>query len=654
MFDKILIANRGEIACRIARTARRMAMKTVAIYSDADADARHVRHADEAIRIGPPEARESYLAIDRIVAAAKKAGAEAIHPGYGFLSENAQFREACDAAGLIFIGPPLAALRAMGSKSEAKKLMQAAGARLTPGYFGEDQDPARLKREAEAIGYSVLIKAALGGGGKGMRLVEHPADFDAALAACKREAQASFGDDSMLIEKYISRARHIEIQIFADSHGECVSLYERDCSIQRRRQKIIEEAPAPGLRVTRRQAMSEAAIAAAKAVRYVGAGTVEFILAPDGAFYFMEMNTRLQVEHPVTECVTGLDLVEWQFRIAAGEKLPLRQEDIRLNGHAIEARLYAEDTARDYLPASGRVTYLDLPEQGRHIRIDAGVDEGDEVTPFYDPMIAKLIVWDESREAALARMKQALAEVHLAGIANNVAFLARLVASPAFVAGAYDTGSIAREGAALLAPEGPPSSDALFVAALAALASEQAGASPWEARDNWRLNFEEPRRLVFEHDGETFEVLALPRGDAFALSCGGASAIARARIGAHGRLDVEIDRRRLRATAVAGWTLFLNGDVWTLRQIDPLDHSGAAHALSGGLTAPMSGRVTALLAAPGALVGKAAPLLAMEAMKMEHVILAPFEGRVARFHFQVGDQVTEGAQLLDFEPWPNG
>ncbi len=659
LFDKILIANRGEIACRIVRTARRLGVATVAVFSDADSSARHVRMADEAIRIGPAEARDSYLAIEKIIAAAKSSGAEAIHPGYGFLSESPAFREACDAAGLVFIGPPLEALRVMGSKSRAKKLMQAAGAPLAPGYHGDDQDPGRLKREAEAIGFPVLIKAAAGGGGKGMRLVEARADFDAALAACRREAMASFGDAKVLIEKYIQPARHIEIQIFGDAHGNHVSLFERDCSVQRRHQKVMEEAPAPGLSDARRREMGAAAIAAAKAVSYVGAGTVEFIVAPDGAFFFMEMNTRLQVEHPVTECVTGLDLVEWQLRVAAGEPLPKRQDDIFLRGCAIEARIYAEDSRQDFLPSTGRLAALLLPEQGPQVRIDAGVDQGDEITSHYDPMIAKLIVHDDNRDRALARMRRALANFHIVGVANNVGFLSRLVATPSFVAGNLDTGLIARESPKLLAPQGAPPADAIFVAALAALLSESAApsrgndfASPWNARDNWRLNGEEPRLLNFTYANASFVVRALSRGENFSLSCGEGAVTARAKRDDDGRMRVEIDGRRFSATAIAAaadWTIFLGGGMWTFHLIDPLRRAAAEHRVQGGLTAPMSGRVVAHFVAPGTMVALGAPLMAMEAMKMEHVVKAPAAGRVGSFLHAPGDQVSEGAELLKFE-----
>src|SRR5512140_4404 len=452
MFKKILIANRGEIACRVIRTARRLGIRTVAVHSEADQNARHVRLADEAVAIGPAAARESYLVAERILEAARATGAQAIHPGYGFLSENADFAEACERAGMTFIGPPASAIRAMGSKSAAKALMEKAEVPLTPGYHGDNQDPAFLAREAGRIGYPVLIKASAGGGGKGMRRVDAPADFDAALASCRREARQAFGDDRVLVERYVLRPRHVELQVFGDRHGGCVHLFERDCSVQRRHQKVLEEAPAPGMTPERRAAMGAAAVEAARAVGYVGAGTVEFIVDPSGAFFFMEMNTRLQVEHPVTEMITGLDLVEWQLRVAAGEPLPLRQEQVQLDGHAIEARVYAEDPDKGFLPSTGKLVHLAAPEASYHVRLDSGVDEGDEITPFSDPMIAKLVVWDRTRALALARMRAALAQVRIVGVQNNVEFLSRLVASPAFAAADLDTALIDREREFLFPP----------------------------------------------------------------------------------------------------------------------------------------------------------------------------------------------------------
>ncbi|MFO1169323.1 MAG: acetyl-CoA carboxylase biotin carboxylase subunit, partial [Rhodoblastus sp.] len=519
MFEKILIANRGEIACRIVRTARRMGVATVAVYSEADASARHVRMADEAVFIGASPARESYLVIEKIIEAAKRTGAQAIHPGYGFLSENEAFCEACEKAGIVFIGPPVHAIHAMGSKSEAKKLMEAAGVPLTPGYHGDDQDPARLKGEADAIGYPVMIKAAAGGGGKGMRQVMKAEDFDAALASCKREAAASFGSDHVLVEKYIVRPRHIEIQVFGDRHGGCVHLFERDCSVQRRHQKVLEEAPAPGMTAERRRQMGEAAVAAAKAVGYVGAGTVEFIATQDGQFYFMEMNTRLQVEHPVTEMITGLDLVEWQLRVAAGEKLPLAQEQLHINGHALEARVYAEDPAKNFLPSTGRLVHLAPPAESLNVRVDTGVEEGDSISPFYDPMIAKLIVWDDDRDRALSRMQQALADYRVVGVNNNIDFLSRLVASPAFASADLDTGLIEREADYLFPGAEQPPARVFAIAALSELLRSHAHAreharasadptSPWHARDGWRLNGVARRSLIFRLGEEQTSVTA--------------------------------------------------------------------------------------------------------------------------------------------------
>ncbi len=462
MFESVLIANRGEIACRIIKTCRRLGVRSVAVYSDVDSNSLHVRSADEAIRIGGSTPQQSYLAIDRILAAAKKVKASAIHPGYGFLAENAAFAEACAQAGLVFIGPPADAIRAMGSKSTAKALMQSAGVPLTPGYHGDRQDPEFLHAQADQIGYPVLIKASAGGGGKGMRRVDRSEDFLAALASCKREAAAAFGDDRVLIERYIERPRHIEVQVFGDSFGNIMSLFERDCSVQRRHQKVLEEAPAPGMTEERRAAMSKAACDAARAVGYVGAGTVEFLVDQSGSFYFMEMNTRLQVEHPVTEMITGLDLVEWQLRVAAGEALPLTQNQLAMRGHAIEARIYAEDPAHDFLPSTGTLLHLRTPAESEHVRIDTGVAQGDAITSFYDPMIAKLIVWDETRELALGRMTRALSEYQIVGVTTNIAFLQRLVASASFAGAVLDTTLIEREKDWLQAVDSSAPDEAAF------------------------------------------------------------------------------------------------------------------------------------------------------------------------------------------------
>ena len=663
MFEKILIANRGEIACRVIKTARRMGIKTVAVYSEADAGARHVRLADEAVLIGPAAARESYLVIDKVIAAAKATGAQAIHPGYGFLSENEDFCHACDEAGIVFIGPPVAAIRAMGSKSEAKKLMGAAGVPLTPGYHGDDQTPELLLQEADGIGYPVLIKAAAGGGGKGMRLVERREDFLDALASCKREAISSFGDDHVLVEKYILKPRHIEIQVFGDSHGNCVYLFERDCSVQRRHQKVLEEAPAPGMTPERRAAMGKAAVDAARAVGYVGAGTVEFIANQDGSFYFMEMNTRLQVEHPVTEMITGLDLVEWQLRVAHGEPLPLAQEQLQIRGHALEARIYAEDPAKGFLPSTGRLVHLAPPAESLHVRVDTGVEEGDEISPHYDPMIAKLIVWDQNRDRALARMLQALADYRVVGVANNIDFLSRLTACPAFAGADLDTGLIEREKAYLF-PETTSVPDEVWqVAALAELLREAGRAadvarvgndprSPWHARDGWRLNANARRTLMFRL-GETQQAVEVVYGrDGYLLSLDGRKVNARGELNPRGLLRVELDGRRMDASVIAAGEkrhVFLNGRAWPLSNVDPLHHAGEGGGAEGGLVAPMPGKVIALLAEAGAQVEKGTPLLILEAMKMEHTITAPAAGTVKAFRFAVGDQVGDGAELVELE-----
>ena len=663
MFDKILIANRGEIACRVIKTARRMGIKTVAVYSEADANARHVRLADEAVLIGPAAARESYLVIDKIIAAAKQTGAQAIHPGYGFLSENEDFCHACEREGIVFIGPPVSAIRAMGSKSEAKKLMEAAGVPLTPGYHGDDQDPAWLHQQADAIGYPVLIKAAAGGGGKGMRLVDRSEDFIDLLASCKREAISSFGDDHVLVEKYITKPRHIEIQVFGDTHGNVVYLFERDCSVQRRHQKVLEEAPAPGMTLERRAAMGKAAVDAAKAVGYVGAGTVEFIANQDGSFYFMEMNTRLQVEHPVTEMITGLDLVEWQLRVASGEKLPLAQEQLQIRGHALEARIYAEDPAKGFLPSTGKLVHLAPPAESLHVRVDTGVEEGDEISPHYDPMIAKLIVWDINRDRALARMLQALADYRVVGVANNIEFLSRLTACPAFAGADLDTGLIEREKAYLFPADEAVPAEVLQIAALAELLRDAAfadrraargadPASPWHARDGWRMNATACRSLLFRH-GESeraVEVAYLP--GAWRLTVGSSSVVARGELNPRGLLRVELDGTRMDATVIAAAGrrhVFARGRAWQLAAVDPLHHGGEGGGAEGGLMAPMPGKVIALVAAEGAKVEKGAPLLILEAMKMEHTITAPAAGTVKAFRFGVGDQVGDGAELVEFE-----
>ncbi len=661
MFDTILVANRGEIACRVMRTARRMGIATVAVYSDADAEARHVRMADAAVHIGPAPARESYLAGDRILEAARRSGAAAIHPGYGFLSENADFAQACAAAGLVFIGPPAAAIRAMGSKSAAKALMERAGVPLTPGYHGERQELEFLAAQAAHIGYPVLVKASAGGGGKGMRRVDRPEDFAAALAACQREAANAFGDQQVLVEKYVLRPRHIEIQVFGDTLGNVVHLFERDCSVQRRHQKVLEEAPAPGMTPARRAAMGRAAVEAARAVGYVGAGTVEFIVQPDGAFYFMEMNTRLQVEHPVTEMITGLDLVEWQLRVAAGEPLPLAQEQLAIDGHALEARVYAEDPDRGFLPSTGRLLHLSLPLTGDHVRVDSGVEQGDEISPYYDPMIAKLIVWGVDRRQALSRMRHALAQYRVVGVANNLEFLARLVTVPSFAEAEFDTGLIEREQALLFPAAAEAPDEVWLLAALAELEREAQQwraadgghvGTPWQALDGWRLNASPRRTLRLHHGPHEREVVVEGSGSQRSLLLGSRRWTARATLGADGQLSAQLGERRLRATVVASGArrhVFLDGRSWPLALVDTLHVGGQGEEAGGGLRAPMPGKVISLLAQAGVMVEAGAALLVLEAMKMEHTIVAPRRGRVKRFCFAVGEQVGDGAELVEFE-----
>ena len=657
-YASLLIANRGEIACRVARTARRLGLRTIAVHSDADAGARHVADCDEAIAIGGRTPAESYLRIEAIIEAAQRSGAQAVHPGYGFLSENADFAERCRQAGLVFVGPPPAAIRAMGSKSAAKSLLERAGVPLTPGYHGEEQGLARLQQSAAQLGYPVLIKASAGGGGRGMRRVDTPADFAAALASCQREAAASFGDDRVLVEKYLVRPRHIEFQVFADSHGHCLHLNERDCSVQRRHQKVLEEAPAPGMTPARRAAMGAAAVAAARAVGYVGAGTVEFIVAADGQFYFMEMNTRLQVEHPVTEMITGIDLVEWQLRIAAGEALPLRQDQIGIAGHAIEARIYAEDPAREFLPSIGTLQYLAMPAASRHVRIDAGVAQGDAITPYYDSMIAKLIVWDESRELACSRLGGALEAFRIVGVANNVEFLRRLVAAPAFAAADLDTALIERESTWLFAPHGPPPRDAWLAAAVTLLLQAQAAPdrSPWSVPDGWRLGARAERE-VWLRAGEQSRVIAVQYQNAgWILRLDDQSA--RVTAGLRGspdsgaELTATIDGRRHGAIVVmrgAQVHVFMDGRHDVLAHVDPLAPIAAAEAGPEGLRAPMPGRIIELIGRPGAELSKGAPLLVLEAMKIEHTVLAPSDGFLRGFKVAVGEQVAEGSELVDFE-----
>ncbi|TWJ18300.1 3-methylcrotonoyl-CoA carboxylase, alpha subunit [Geobacter argillaceus] len=661
MFDKILIANRGEIACRVIRTARKLGIRTVAVYSDADEGALHVTLADEAFHIGPAPARESYLRAEAILEVAARSNSQAIHPGYGFLSENAEFAEACGKAGIVFIGPPVAAIRAMGSKSAAKRIMEEAAVPLVPGYHGEDQDPALLQGAADRVGYPVLIKATAGGGGKGMRVVRDAPSFADALAAAKREALSGFGDDRVLLEKYLTRPRHVEIQVFADARGNAVHLFERDCSIQRRHQKVLEEAPAPGMDEGLRMKMGDAAVAAARAIGYVGAGTVEFLLDEDGSFYFMEMNTRLQVEHPVTEMITGQDLVEWQLLVAAGGELPCCQADLAIGGHAIEARIYAEDPSRDFLPSIGDLTHLRTPQESAHVRIDTGVRQGDGVSIHYDPMIAKLIVWDATRAGALRRLRAALAEYQVVGVTTNIGFLAAVASHPAFAAGDLDTGFIERHRAALF-PEAVPATDQVLALACLdvllcrAAEAERAAAgsgdrwSPWHLTTGWQMNSDSHQVLTFGDNESAVCVTAHYRPSGYLLDLPGGQLLARGRLDGDDLL-ADLGGARIRATVVrhgCDLTIVTHGGSHRLTLHDPLAHAGEEEVEGGRLTAPMPGKIVALLVEPGTRVERGAPLVILEAMKMEHTITAPRDGVVAEIHFAAGAVVNEGAELLAF------
>ncbi len=659
MFNKILIANRGEIACRIIKTARRMGVATVAVYSDADRAALHVRLADEAIHIGAAPARESYLLGERILAAAHTTEADAIHPGYGFLSENAHFAAACAEQGVVFIGPSSAAIAAMGSKSAAKHIMAQAGVPLVPGYHGDDQDPALLRAAVEKMGYPVLLKATAGGGGKGMRQVWSADEFDAALAAAKREALASFGDDRMLVEKYLGKARHVEVQVFFDHLGNGIYLAERDCSVQRRHQKVIEEAPAPGMTEALRQAMGDAALQAARAIDYRGAGTVEFLLEGDGSFYFMEMNTRLQVEHPVTEMITGLDLVEWQLRVACGEPLPLAQDAVHLRGHAFEARVYAEDPDNDFLPMTGTLDFLRPPEESRHVRVDTGVCQGDEISVYYDPMIAKLIVWDESRERALHRLGTALAEYRISGTVTNLDFLYNLATCRPFADAELHTGFIEEHHDLIFHEQSQDLERELPLAALALLLHKQAQTqpvscsdpySPWQHNNAWRLNEPHTHRFTLHCHQQDHRVEVEQCAPYYRVRAAGRETRLEGTL-AGDILQVEIEGHRRRGTLA--WTrdsvtLYLPEGACHFHEVladtGEEDQAGSA----GGLRAPMNGTIVALLAQVGVLVDTGTPLVVMEAMKMEHTIRAPGPGAVQAFYYQSGELVAGGAALLDF------
>ncbi len=661
MLSSVLMANRGEIACRVVKTARRMGLRTIAVYSEADAGAPHTKLADEAYLIGPPQAAESYLNIDRILEAAQRSRAAAIHPGYGFLSENAEFAEACAKAGFVFIGPPADAIRQMGHKSTAKALMEAAGVPVVPGYHGDDQSEETLGRAADDIGYPLLIKAATGGGGKGMRRVDDPATFANELKAARREAMSAFGDDHVLVEQFVTKPRHIEVQVFADGHGNAVYLFERDCSVQRRHQKVIEEAPAPGMTVETRQTMGEAAVAAAQAIGYEGAGTVEFIVdgskgLDDASFYFMEMNTRLQVEHPVTEMITGLDLVEWQLRVASGERLPQGQDALSINGHAVEARLYAENPANDFFPQTGTLTRLRFPPDDPHTRVDSGVEEGQEISIFYDPMIAKVVAWDETRDRALTRLETALRETRLAGVNTNLAFLAAVLEHPSFRAADLDTGFIETHQADLI-PEQTPASVQILAAAVLAQAAGRGQApahpadphSPWDAASGWRTNLAAKETFDFI-DGDLNRRVILSRTpNDLTLEIDGEIRSASYALEANGDLSFELGGARQTVHVVEegdAVTVLARGHAHRLERAGTASATDDVDQGSGDIVAPLPGRITDVLVAEGDTVTKNQPLMILEAMKMEHTMVAARDGVIDALNVATGDQVAEGALLI--------
>jgi len=652
MFNKILIANRGEIACRVISTAKRLGVKTVAVYSEADRNALHVTLADEAIYIGPAASSESYLVIEKIIAAAMKTGAQAIHPGYGFLSENAQFAQACSDNKLVFIGPPISAIEAMGSKSAAKTIMQKAGVPLVPGYHGDDPSPEILKNAANDMGYPVLLKATAGGGGKGMRQVWSEAEFDTELEAAKRESLSSFGSDDMLVEKYLTAPRHVEFQVFCDAHGNAVHLFERDCTVQRRHQKVIEEAPAPDFSDQLRTQMGDAAVRAAQAIDYQGAGTVEFLLDQDGSFYFMEMNTRLQVEHPVTEMITGQDLVEWQLLVAAGEQLPAKQADLEIRGHAFEARIYAEDPYNDFLPTAGKLIGLKLPEASKTVRIDTGVVAGDEVSPFYDPMISKLVVWAETRALALNKLVVALDQYNISGITSNVSFLRTLASHKAFANAELDTGFIEKHADDLLTK---PSIDTDLVLPLVSLflaLNKSQTNSPWTKVNTWRLNQSNTQGLTFCINQQEYsaKVAHNPSAQSYRIEVDNNSydvsgdfhdGLLQANVNGH-KQGVRI------LNSLVGYSLFIDGQTIAFDLVYP-DYGDAQNATSNShFNAPMNGTVVEVLVEAGSQVKKGDSLIIMEAMKMQHAIKAPSDGRIGEMFFAKGELVDGGSELLTF------
>ncbi len=667
MFESVLIANRGEIACRVMATAKRLGIRTIAVYSDADVDALHVELADEAYRLGPAAAAESYLNGTRLLEIAKRAGAQAIHPGYGFLAENARFAEACAGAGVVFIGPPAQAIRAMGSKSAALEIMSKAGVPVLPGYRGADQSDDALIEAAKSVGFPLMVKPVAGGGGKGMRIVSSAAKVKPAIDSSRREAQSAFGDGELLLERYLECARHVEVQVFADTHGNTLHLYERDCSIQRRHQKVIEEAPAPGLSNALRERMGAVAVRAAEAIGYVGAGTVEFLLDPVAAkqkrkkgdpFFFMEMNTRLQVEHPVTEMVLGVDLVEWQLRVASGEPLPKTSAELNPSGHAVEARIYAEDPARGFLPASGRLTHLRTPT-GPGVRVDTGVRQGDAIGVHYDPMIAKLIAHGRDRAEAIRRLGRALEGYEILGVTTNVAYLSRIIAHPAYAAADIDTGFVERFGDALMPSPGAGfESDDAAVAAVLHLALNRlisgeraAGSSrsPWARLRGFRLNADAVEHIRLRAGEATRCFTLKPSVNGMEITCGAKAFKCSARINSDGALDAHVDGRRLRTAANfdhGGVELLLDGNIHRFTLVDPDERRAAAQSGHGHLTAPMPGKIIAVMVELGAVVTRGQPLVTMEAMKMEHTVAAPFDGVVETIRFEVGDLVSEGADLI--------
>ncbi|MCH4244063.1 acetyl/propionyl/methylcrotonyl-CoA carboxylase subunit alpha [Acinetobacter gerneri] len=656
MFEKILIANRGEIACRVIKTAKKLGIATVAVYSDADKNAQHVKQADEAIYIGASPAAQSYLQVDRIIQAALDTGSQAIHPGYGFLSENDQFALACEKNGITFIGPPVDAILKMGLKATSKQLMENAGVPLTPGYHGSNQDLEFLKQQADQIGYPVLIKASAGGGGKGMSLVEKSDDFLASLASCKREAKASFANDDVLIERYVVNPRHIEVQVFGDQHGNYVHFFERDCSVQRRHQKVLEEAPAPKMPEDKLSVIRQAAVDAAKAVNYVGAGTVEFIVEQDGTAYFMEMNTRLQVEHPVSEMITGVDLVEWQLRVAFGEPLPKQQDQLKINGHAIEARVYAEEPEKGYLPAIGQISYLHYPEQNQNVRIDSGIIQGDEITTFYDPMIAKLIVWGENRQAALVQMQHALGQFYVDGLGNNIAFLDRIIRSESFKTANLDTNLIQREDDFLLKKIATASPDTKVAAAFIALLLKFSAVpnNPiWQNHKLWRVNLNSSYTVKLEYLNETIQVEFTQEQNTYLAKFQDQTFEISGELADKNTLSLLINGKQIKQAFNQnqdGLTLYQNGQSFIFGYIKQNFAAADTQDNEANLKAPMPGVITQVLVEKNATVKKDDVLITLEAMKIEYSIRAPRDGVISQAYFQVGDQVKAGDELVEFEP----